>query len=153
MTAIIWPISWGQHYHNFVSQEQMVSESSLGGTLCCKCHHDNPRKSVWLSPGSRTLGRVPSHLRCPLDQLPGMLRQLQWSCLYGGVRTQEENLDGAFLDNYSIALAGLWALKLTAVWNRPLKMNNNLVKMVCGEETVALSKLNFPICTYKPLLI
>lgn len=120
--------------------------------LCCKCHHDNPRMSTWLSPGSRTPGRVPSNLRCPLDQLPGMLRQLQWPCLYGGVRTQEENLDGAFLDNYLIALAGLWALKL-AMWNRPLETNNNLIKTGCVKKTVALSKLNFPICIYRPLLI
>lgn len=93
----------------------MVSDSSLGGTcvasvtMTTRGSQRDCRQAAGHPVGS------PPTSGALLDQLPGMLGQLQGSCLYGGVRTQEENLDGAFLDNYLIALVGLCALKLTAM--------------------------------------
>ena len=118
MTTIELPVSWGWHYQNFISRKQIVSDPLSRDT---RCHHGNLRRSVWPSLGSRTpQARLSSGLQAPTSP-PGPGAQDAQAAtavvpVCGGVQKWEEIAGGVFLDNYSIALAGLWAPQLMAVW-------------------------------------
>lgn len=110
MTATKSPISRGQHYQNFISQEQIVSEPLSG---------DTPAVSPWQPEEvSLTVARQrdttgpaplwsPGAHKPPWTSCPGCSGSCVMVPVHGGDGKGEEILDDAFLDNYSTALAGL----------------------------------------------